>query len=197
MINKNKGKHFDIDILTHGEVLRLIDAIDPDTAMGIRNRAFVVVLYRAMLRISEALNLYEKDLDPDNLSMTVQHGKGDKRRVVGMDEKAWRYLDEWLVSRSIKGLTADQPVFCTRDGKHIATAYFRDLLPRLAYRAGIRKRVHPHALRHAGATDMRRSGTDIAIISKQLGHSSVSTTDRYINSLAPGELLEQMRRRAW
>ncbi len=89
------------------------------------------------------------------------------------------------------------PVFCTLDGKSIKDAYVRALLPRLAKRAGITKRVHPHGLRHTGAAELRAEGVDIGIISKQLGHRSISTTARYLDHIAPQAVIAVMRGREW
>ena len=68
---------------------------------------------------------------------------------------------------------------------------------RLAARAGIDKRVHAHGLRHTHAAQLRAEGVDIAIISRQLGHASITTTARYLDHLAPRAVIEAMRRRTW
>lgn len=67
------------------------------------------------------------------------------------------------------------------------------LLPRLAKKAGIEKRVHPHGFRHSGAVRLLRSGADVAVISKALGHSNIATTDRYINHLHPQMVVDAMK----
>jgi integrase len=74
-------------------------------------------------------------------------------------------------------------------------SYVRVLLKRLAERAGIDKRVHAHGLRHTHAAQLRAEGVDIGIISKQLGHASISTTARYLDHLAPRAVIEAMRSR--
>lgn len=70
----------------------------------------------------------------------------------------------------------------------MSTAYVRQMLPRLARKAGIAKRVHAHGLRHTHAAELRREGKDIGAISKQLGHSSISTTARYLDHIAPEDV---------
>jgi len=72
-----------------------------------------------------------------------------------------------------------------------------DLLKRLAAKAGIDKRVHAHGLRHTHAAQLRAEGVDIAIISRQLGHASITTTARYLDHLAPRAVIEAMRNRTW
>ena len=71
------------------------------------------------------------------------------------------------------------------------------MLNRMARRAGVEKRVHPHGLRHTGASELRSEGVEIGVISKQLGHKSISTTARYLDHINPKEVVETMRRRSW
>jgi integrase len=71
------------------------------------------------------------------------------------------------------------------------------MLKRLADKAGIEKRVHPHGLRHTHACELRQEGVDIGIISKQLGHSSTATTARYLDHIAPQAVIDIMRAREW
>ena len=73
----------------------------------------------------------------------------------------------------------------------------RHLLPRLAAKAGIEKRVHPHALRHTHAAELAREGVPLNLIQAQLGHSNVATTSRYLAHIAPVEVSETMRQRTW
>jgi site-specific recombinase XerC len=77
-----------------------------DSPEGVRLRAIVVVLWRAGLRISEALALNETDLNPSRSALLVRHGKGDMRREVGMDRWAWTHLDPWLELRRSVGCSA-------------------------------------------------------------------------------------------
>ena len=79
----------------------------------------------------------------------------------------------------------------------MAAPYVRVLLKRLAVRVGIDKRVHAHGLRHTHAAQLRAEGVDIAIISRQLGHTSITTTARYLDHLAPRAVIKAMRRRSW
>ena len=118
----------------------LIRACSKRAITGIRNQALIVVLYRAGLRISEALALLPKDLDANGGMIRVLHGKGDKARVVGLDAGAWAILQLWLDRRAAAGISSRAPVFCTLKGKPLKSAYVRKLLPRLARKAGIDKR---------------------------------------------------------
>ena len=192
----NKGIRFPVETLTGAETMRLLNACSKGPS-GIRNQGLLVVLYRAGLRVSEALALLPKDLDPQRCSLTILHGKGDKARVVGLDPSAWHILQRWLDRRAALGIGASRPVFCTLAGGPLSTAYVRALMKRLGRKANIAKRCHPHALRHGCASELRQEGVEIGLISKQLGHSSILTTMRYLDHICPEQVLNAMRARTW
>jgi len=193
----NKGRRFPAELLSPDEVRALLRACSSRAPTGIRNRALIAVLYRGGLRISEALALYAKDVDQAVGTVTVLHGKGDQRRTVGMDPAAFALLERWLDKRRALGLSARRPVFCTLRGEAIDSSYVRRLLPRLAARAGIEKRVHAHGLRHAHAAELAAEGLPVNVVQQQLGHGSLATTDRYLRHIAPAERVAAMRAREW
>lgn len=197
MIPANKGQKLPPEPLTQDEVRLLIGTCSKRAATGLRNRALLVALYRAGLRISEALSLYPKDLDAKAGTIRVLHGKGDKCRVVGLDAGAWAILQNWLDKRATLKMNGRQPVFCTLAGEQIESAYIRAMLPRLARKAGIEKRVHAHGLRHTHAYELASEGTPLHLIAAQLGHGSVATTDRYIRHLNPTAVVLAMQERQW
>ena len=121
-------------------------------------------------------------------TLRVLHGKGDKSRTAYIDHDALEYVDRWIEARRCLGLKSIAPLFCTLDGDMMSTAYVRQLLPRLGRKAGLAKRIHAHGLRHTHASELRREGKDIGAISKQLGHSSISTTARYLDHIAPEDV---------
>ena len=88
-------------------------------------------------------------------------------------------------------------LFCTLQGKPLKSSYVRTLLPRLAQKAGIEKRVHPHGLRHTHAYELMMEGVPVPIIQQQLGHTSLAATDRYVAHLAPVDVIEKMQSRVW
>ena len=96
---RNKGLRYPPDPPTVEEIVAVMRAAG-DSPEGVRLRGIMVVLWRAGLRISEALALSETDLDPDRGSLVVRRGKGDKRREVGMDRWAWTQLQPWLELRT-------------------------------------------------------------------------------------------------
>jgi site-specific recombinase XerC len=116
-----------------------------ESAYGLRTRALIVVLWRAGLRISEALALAESDLDRDRGAILVRRGKGGKRREVGMDRWAWEQIDPWLrlrISLRVGALLC--VVHGPTQGRPWSAAGVRETLRQLAVRAGVRRRFAPH-----------------------------------------------------
>jgi integrase/recombinase XerD len=203
----SRGQRFPAEPLTPAEVEQLIAACSHRSPTGIRNRAIVATLYRTGIRCGELVALRPKDIDREAGTLTVLHGKGNERRTVAIDATALAYIDRWLETRRAKlGISRHGPVFCTltRDtargvvvGTPLSTHYVRHMLPRLARRAGIAKRVHPHGLRHTLAFELAMEGKPLPVVQSQLGHANSSTTAAYIEHLAPRQLLEAMRDREW
>ena len=147
--------------------------------------------------MSEALGLRPKDVDRTRGTVRILHGKGNKARTVGLDPEAFAVVERWLDRRAERGINGRAPIFCSLEGNALHTAYVRALLRRLAMRAGIEKRVHPHALRHSHAAELARERLPVNLIQAQLGHSSLATTSRYLAHIAPEDLIEAMQRREW
>ena len=193
----NKGRTYPAEVLTSDEVNSLIAACSNKAPTGIRNRALIVVLYRGGLRSSEALALRPKDVDLDTGTITVLHGKGDHRRIVAIDPTAMTVVARWMDTRAGLTIGGRRPLLCTLSGGSLKPSYVRTLLPRLADKAGIDKRVHPHGLRHSMAFEMVMEGIAVTVIQEVLGHSSLATTERYLRHLAPKDVIETMRQREW
>lgn len=182
--------------LTPAEVKALLAACDGTTLTGLRNRALLAVLWRAGLRCSEALDLRPVDVDFGAGTIRVLHGKGDKSRTAGIDGQALEVVRAWLGAREAAGLVSPW-LFCTRDGGRVQSRYVRALTARLAVRAGVEHRCHPHALRHSMAVELVREGWPVPLISRQLGHSNVAVTDTYLQNLQPSEVIDRARSRVW
>jgi site-specific recombinase XerD len=194
----NKGRRYPPEILSPGEVRALLRGCSNRAPTGVRNRALLVVLYRAGLRLDEALSLMPRDVDAQRGTVNVRHGKGDKHRIVGMDPEAFAVLDRWVELRRRRRIgSPHRPIFCTLAGDELDPSYVRRLLHRLAAKAQITKRVHPHGLRHTHAAELAAEGTPASVIRDQLGHARLSTTDRYLRHVAPQERVDRMRARAW
>jgi site-specific recombinase XerD len=197
-----KGRTFPAEPLSTAEIRDILRRFRTGHATGVRNRALVIVLWRAGLRLSEALALMPKDVDRTGQALTVLRGKGGKRRVVGMDPEAFAVLERWLDRRAELKLDGRHRVFCTvvpdaqgKVGKPLTPEYVRNELRRAARDAGIDKRVHPHGLRHSMAAELVREGVPTPLVQRQLGHASLAVTQRYLESIAPEEVISAMRER--
>jgi site-specific recombinase XerD len=182
------------EVLSEVEVIALLKACSTRAPTGVRNRALIAVLWRCGLRVSEALSLELRDIDLDAGTVRVRHGRS---RTVGLDEQTTALLARWIDRRKTLGPGARAPIFCTLAGGRIDTSYVRRLLPRLARKAGIDRRVHAHGLRHTYASELAREGTAINVIRDALGHTSLAVTDRYLRDVAPTHVIDTMRARRW
>jgi site-specific recombinase XerD len=163
---------------------------------GLRMRGLIVVLWRAGLRIAEALALAESDLEPSQGSILVRRGKGGRRRTVGMDEWGWEHLRPWLELRRELPVGA---LFCVINnpmtGRPWSCTAARTRLRELAAQAGVRRRFAPHQLRHAHAVEMAREGVPLNVIQRQLGHANLGVTSVYLQGIDPAEIVETVRSR--
>lgn len=186
-----------IDVLSGDEVAQLMQGCSPTCPTGLRNRALIVVLWRAGLRVSEAINLLPKDFDPRKGTLRVHNGKGGKARTVGIDPQAVAVLGQWMAARALEGISTKAPLLATLKATALTRVYVFKLLKRLAAEANIEKRVHPHGLRHTHATELLTEGANVGVISKQLGHSSIATTSRYLDHIQPQAVIEFTQQRKW
>jgi site-specific recombinase XerD len=193
---RNKGQRYPADPPPVEEIVAVMRTAG-ETVYGLRTRALIVVLWRAGLRISEALRLAESDLDRSRGSILVRRGKGGKRRQVGMDRWAWEQIDPWLQARLSLPVGA---LLCVIDGptagRPWASAAARATLRSLAVRAGVRRRFAPHQLRHAHAVEMAREGVPLNVIQRQLGHANLGITSVYLQGIDNSEIIETVGARA-
>ncbi|HET7380266.1 MAG TPA: tyrosine-type recombinase/integrase [Gaiellales bacterium] len=192
----NRGRTYPADPPTIDEIVAVMRQA-PDDRYGLRLRALIVVLWRAGLRISEALSLAETDLNQERGSIVVARGKGGKRREVGMDSWAWNSgLRAWLAERVQLPVG---PLFCVIDGPTRGRAWsasaVRAELRRAAAQAGVRRRFAPHQLRHAHAVELAREGVPLPIIQRQLGHVYLSTTGQYLRGIDTEEIIATIHTR--
>lgn len=144
---------------------------------NLKHRTFFMTLYGAGLRLSEAAHLKIADIDSARMQLNIARGKGAKQRLVPLSPRLLKTLREyWKQHRPttylFPGKTPDKPYAATSIQKAIKAS---------AARAGIRKSVHPHVLRHSFATGLLESGVDILTISRLLGHASFATTMVYLH----------------
>jgi site-specific recombinase XerD len=196
-LHGQRGAKLDADLLTAAEIERLMRQCSRHAPTGVRNRALIAVCWRCGLRIGEALALAVKDFDPDSGTLVIQRGKGGKRRVVGVDSGTVAVVSRWLEVRRTRHMANEDPLFCTLAGRPLDQSYVRHLLPRLARKAGVERRVHAHGLRHAFAVDLVRSGAPLYVVRDALGHTSIATTQVYLSRVGAHEAVEAMRNREW
>src|ERR671918_363815 len=192
---RNKGLRYPADPPNVAEIVAVMRAAG-DSAHGRRLRGLIVILWRAGLRIQEALSLAEADLDHRRGALLVRRGKGGRRREVGMDTWGWDELQPWLELRV--GFPVG-PLFCVLNGRTCgrqwSTAAARAELRRTAVAAGVRRRFAPHQLRHAHAVEMAREGVTLSVIQRQLGHSNLGITSVYLQGIDSGEIIETVHAR--
>ncbi len=156
------------------EALTLLGASSDRTSTGRRNRALIVLLWRVGLRPGEALALGVSDVDLEARTVTVAD------RVCGLDGLGAAEVGRWMERRDEMDLGADGPLISTLRAKPLSQAYVRELLPRLAERAGLERRVHAMGLRYACAAEMAGEGIATEIIEAQLGVRPQSSVARYL-----------------
>jgi site-specific recombinase XerD len=150
------------------EIDELVDTFDPSTALGLRNRALIELVYSAGLRSAEAVGLDLGDVDFEQELVHVREGKGAKDRVVPLGEEAALLVSLYLHrARPELARGAENALFLSARGRRLDTSTLRRLVP------------HPHRLRHAFATHLLEGGADLRTIQELLGHSSLSTTQMY------------------
>jgi integrase/recombinase XerC len=166
--------------LTVDEMFNLLDTIPGDDIAGLRDRAILELLYSAGLRVGELVSLNIEDFDL-NGGMVRVLGKGNKERLVPFGSKAAVALDRWLEGgKELRAKsTAPEAVFLNLRGGRLTDRSVRRVLDRRISEAAIRGHVSPHALRHSFATHLLGAGADLRAIQELLGHSSLSTTQRY------------------
>ncbi len=192
---RNKGQRYPADPPIVDEIIAVMRHAS-HVPHGNRLNGLIVVLWRAGLRINEALSLTERDLDQRRGSILVRHGKNDRRREVGMDAWAWSALEPWLAERAKLPVG---PLFCVIVGPtrgHAWSASAARLeLHRIALEAGVRRRFAPHQLRHAHAVELLHEGIPLPLIQRQLGHSHLSTTGTYLQGISSEEIISTVHAR--
>ncbi|MBR5627003.1 MAG: tyrosine recombinase XerC [Thermoguttaceae bacterium] len=192
--------------LTTDEIAKLLEAPDPDTPLGLRDRAMLETLYSAGLRISELIGLEMADLLFDEELLKVR-GKGKKERFAPVGSYAMAAINNWLVQgrpQLVKTPPQNQEeflrsrVFVNRFGNPINVRSFGRKLDRYLLETGLDKRTSPHTLRHSFATHLLDNGADIRSIQELLGHKNLITTQIYthITTATLREVYEKSHPRA-
>lgn len=188
-----RGEKYPVEILTQDECRTILRTFGRGPT-AIRNRALVVTFWRGGLRCSESLNLDIQDVDVNHNTVRIRHGKGNESRTAAIDPEGMAVIEVWLSIRK-KYAGRKKCLFCTLDGNRLQPQYVRAMVHRIAKRAGIEKRVHPHAFRHTYAVELMREGYNLEVIQRGLGHREAHTTSKYLDHLEPERLIKAIASR--
>ena len=161
------------------EVQRLLAAVPGQGFAHVRDRAILELLYGCGLRISEALGLDVEHVHMEDGYIRVK-GKGSHERLVPLGSQAAEALRFYLAVRDIRFPVNNHALFLSRCGTRLRKGGFGPRLKRYAARAGIKRNIHPHLLRHSFAVHLLAGHADLRSLQLLLGHSSLSTTQRYL-----------------
>lgn len=168
-------------VLSFEEILSIEDVIDASTPEGFRNKAIIETLYACGLRVSELVNLKLSDLRFDDGFILVW-GKGSKQRLVPIGSYAitlmGHYINDIRVHLPVQKEYQDV-VFLNRRGRQLTRVFVFGMIKEAAEKAGIKKTISPHTLRHSFATHLLEGGADLRVIQMMLGHESITTTEIY------------------
>jgi integrase/recombinase XerC len=170
-----KGRH-----LTQGELTKMLNTCTDGSKAGARDAAIIAIGYLCGLRRAELVNLDLSDYDPENNTLTVRAGKGNKERIVPVGNGALDALQDWL---HLRGPWAGPLFYRIRrgdvvTGERLNTQAIYTILQSRADRAGV-KNFSPHDLRRTFAGDLLDAGADIVTVQKLMGHANVTTTAGY------------------
>ena len=166
--------------LSEAQVEALLQAPDHSTALGLRDRCMLEVLYACGLRVTELVTLRSLEVSLDDGVLRIT-GKGDKTRLVPFGEVARMWLERYLQggrAEILRGQT-DDALFVTARGGAMTRQMFWILIKKYAAQAGVEVPLSPHTLRHAFATHLLNHGADLRVVQLLLGHADISTTQIY------------------
>ena len=174
------GRHLP-DVLSYNEICSLIDAIDLSQQFGHRNKAIIEVMYGCGLRVSETISLKISNIYREDEFLRII-GKGNKERLVPISKSTIKTLDLY-----IKGERLHQDIshkytdtlFINKRGTALSRQMIFLIIKGLAEKAGIKKNIGPHTIRHSFATHLLEGGANLRAVQQMLGHSNISTTEIY------------------
>ncbi|HXG58342.1 MAG TPA: tyrosine recombinase XerC [Thermoanaerobaculia bacterium] len=180
-------------VMQPADVALLLEQADVSTPLGVRDRAWLELLYASGLRISELVGIDLDDLELRARLVKV-HGKGSKERIVPFGSKAEEALRAWLPVRGdLVDDAEEQALFVNYRGERITARSVRRLFEGYVRDASLRAGISPHTMRHSFATHLLNAGADLRAIQELLGHASLSTTQKYTH-LNDWQLIEVYRK---
>lgn len=167
-------------VLSIEEVDVLLQQPDSSTSLGLRDAAFLELLYATGLRASEIISLALNDINLE-AGYLIASGKGSKERLIPIGEVAQNLIKKYLKNSRPTLLKNKQShhLFTTRSGKSMTRQGFWKLIKKYALATGIRKKITPHTLRHSFATHLLERGADLRSVQMMLGHADISSTQIY------------------
>jgi integrase/recombinase XerD len=167
-------------VLSREEVVRILEAPDPTSRLFWRDKALLEFAYASGVRVSELTGLKVRDVNLEE-AMALVFGKGAKERIVPVGRAALQALVVYLreIRPRIAGQKSDGAVFLNARGTPLTRMGVWKILRHQVERAGVRKRVTPHTLRHSFATHLLEGGADLAAVQELLGHADIATTQIY------------------
>ena len=166
-------------VLSKEEMNKMLESIETDTPLGLRNKAMIETLYASGLRISELVGLSIADIHLREKYIVVV-GKGDKERMVPLGDMAIIALRNYIEKgRPFLSKKPGNTLFYNYQGNPISRQSLYKYIVKLAQDNGILKEISPHTIRHSFATHLLEGGTDLRIVQELLGHEDISTTQIY------------------
>ena len=166
-------------VLSREEMNQMLESIETDTPLGLRNKAMIETLYASGLRISELVNLTTADIHLREKYIVVV-GKENKERMVPLGDMAVTALRNYLEKgRPFLSKKPGNTLFYNYQGNSISRQSLYKYIVKLAADNGITKEISPHTIRHSFATHLLEGGTDLRIVQELLGHEDISTTQIY------------------
>ncbi|OGS03111.1 MAG: site-specific tyrosine recombinase XerD [Elusimicrobia bacterium RIFOXYA1_FULL_47_7] len=168
------------NMLSIREIESLMAAAGGSSEREARNRAMLELLYSSGLRVSELVGIKIDNVDL-NLGLVRVVGKGNKERIVPINKNCRRYIQKYLPLRNSnkRALPGENSLFLTKLGRKMSRVEFWRQLKNYAVKAGIKRDITPHVLRHSFASHLLSGGADLRFVQEMLGHSSISTTQIY------------------
>ena len=179
---KNTTSSSTKEVLTPEEIQKLLDACGGGT-LGARNRAIIMMLWKAGLRRAELCDLVPADLNWGENKVRVRNGKGGVDDFSILPNSVKPYLESWMLHREKLGLSNKDPLFCATSkntGAALFPTYIWNRLQALAKKANLSKRVHPHMFRKSCATQLLNRGYSLTEAQSQLRHRSTRSTHHYL-----------------
>lgn len=163
-------------ILNWEEQKILLNQPNPKAPTGLRNLCIMKLMMDGGLRLSEVINLKLEDINFDRGNLIIRENGPKEERTIWLGEDTLDILARWVKIRP-----ECEYLFCTLKGGRLDDRYIREMVKRLSLKAGIKKNIFPHSLRHTFAADLYRKTRNICIVQEALGHADLSTTMIYAN----------------